>query len=403
MAVAVESFHPAASPLTAISNALDVAEKVYGIQGASQKAQLIRQQLQQGQTQMALAQRQNDPNSPESQFARGEMEGAIDIYSKNHPSFSGEASNLKNLIEGSKGTPDQTSQLQGPTQPGHSPLGSIITPGTPARAALSAADLAKNPEMSSLLAVIKGQQQADAFAANYKFKSDRLDNSKANTGDEAGQAFEKAPIIAASKNNLNSLTRSQSILSNTSKPVTAKDLNLAYNDYINAVAAGGAATEGKIHRELPENFDVQWNDIKGKFGQFDDLRKDPTGAQLIGMLNNNIGTVRKDLSDAAGQQALDVHDSFANNPNPYVQKTIRDKLQRYNPQAYQNLYGGGSSVASSPTPQALPIGGSTANAASPDAPPKQDPDAVTYSNMHQIPYDQAAVIIGNRKAKLGKQ
>ena len=47
-----------------------------------------------------------------------------------------------------------------------------------------------------------------------------------------GHDFEADPIIKLSKTNTNALVRSENILNNPNLPVTAKDLNLTYNDYI---------------------------------------------------------------------------------------------------------------------------------------------------------------------------
>ncbi len=166
------------------------------------------------------------------------------------------------------------------------------------------------------------KQMADAMTG-------RLEETKNQNAAEAGQKFENDPILKASKGSINSLTRSVSILDNPNKPVTTKDLNLAYTDYINAVANGGAATEGKISRELPETFEQTWNEVKQKGGTNDDLRKSPAGAELIDMLRENIHTVNKDLKGAISDQAKNLGQSFGSNTNPKVQKTVADKLKTY--------------------------------------------------------------------------
>lgn len=173
------------------------------------------------------------------------------------------------------------------------------------------------------------EQMAKLQMDRFGLTAGRFGEIQNKNSSQAGQAFESDPILKLSKTNLNSLDRSKSILENPNKPVTAKDLNLAYTDYINSVAAGGAATEGKITRELPESFATEWNTLKGKVGQFDDLRKDPTGAKLIGMLHENINTVSNDLHGAIENQAQNIHDSYKYSDNPKVQQVIRDKLATY--------------------------------------------------------------------------
>lgn len=206
---------------------------------------------------------------------------------------------------------------------------------------------------------IKGSNDARAAA---------LDERKNVNAANAGKEFEHDPIIKVSKTNLNSLTRSQSILDNPNKPVTAKDLNLAYTDYINAVAAGGAATEGKINRELPETWATEFNNFKAKGGEFDDLRKSTTGAKLINMLKENISTVRSDIQQAAADQALSIHGIYSANTNQKVQDTIKNKLKAYAPEHYARVYGDQDGAQSGPAPQGL-------LKASPGLLPKQAPAA----------------------------
>jgi hypothetical protein len=145
----------------------------------------------------------------------------------------------------------------------------------------------------------------------------------------AGKDFEDNSIIKTAKNSLNSLDRSVGILNNTSKPVTTNDLNLAYTDYINAVANGGAATEGKIKRELPETFEGDWNTLKQKVGVNDDLRKTATGQALISMLKKNISQVQGDLNGAISAQAQNTASSYGSTSNQKVKDTVANKVKTY--------------------------------------------------------------------------
>lgn len=169
----------------------------------------------------------------------------------------------------------------------------------------------------------------DRMSERNRIMGEQLSERKNKSATQAGQDFEHDPILKTSKTSLNSLNRSSSILENPNKPVTTKDLNLAYQDYINAVAAGGTATEGKIQRELPETWEQDWNAFKSKAGEFDDLRKTDTGRKLIQMLHENIRTVKGDLNNAMADQATNIHESYKYNNNQQVKKTVDDKLKKY--------------------------------------------------------------------------
>lgn len=157
---------------------------------------------------------------------------------------------------------------------------------------------------------------------------------------EVGNKYEADPILKLSKTSLNSLQRSQSILDNDKKPVTAKDLNLAYNDYINSVTAGGAATEGKISRELPDTWAQQFNEWQQKYGVTADMRDSPEGRNLISMLKENIKTVRGDIGSAISDQAVSIHNNYLNSTNQQVLEANKRKLQQYAPDKFMELYGG---------------------------------------------------------------
>lgn len=344
----IQPFHAPASPIDAISKALGVVHDIYGIKqaGAAQdmlaaQTQYLQQKTQnegvQSDIQNEALKAQADPTSNESKFARAELSAGLDAYAKSGYTDQGTASKLKGLING---TPDETDED-----------GNVVKPGSPG---LSAIAISKNPELSALSSFVKGEQSAKAMAAAATARSApqtaRLEETKNQNSVAAGNSFENDPIIKLSKTNLNSLTRSQSILDNPNKPVTTNDLNLAYNDYINAVAAGGAATEGKIQRELPETWATQFNSLKGKAGEFDDLRQNETGAQLIGMLKQNIGTVRNDISNAVRDQAANRFDDYKASTNQKVQEVAKGKLLKYAPDVYAQKFGQQSEGPTESTP-----------------------------------------------------
>lgn len=270
-------------------------------------------------TQAAQTTALKDPNSPESAAFKRGLIGSIGLGQQAFP--------VKD--------PNAQSAL-------HDTITSLQDPSVSGWQAKQMADA--SPLISSLKDFGDKQIQANAMAAAAKMRSEpqyaRLDEQKNQNSIEAGNAFEHDPIIKLSKTNLNSLTKSQSILSNPSKPVTTKDLNLAYNDYINSVAAGGTATEGKISRELPETWATEFNTLKGKAGQFDDLRQSPTGQALISQLNQNISTVRHDMASAISDQAGNLYDNYGSSTNQKVQDIAKQKLKTYAPDKYAQKFGG---------------------------------------------------------------
>lgn len=157
----------------------------------------------------------------------------------------------------------------------------------------------------------------------------RVEEIKNGAATAAGHAFEADPIILNSKKNLNSIEKSQSILNDPKAPVTGKAFNLAYNDYINATAPGGAATEGKVNRELPETFATQWNTLQQKLGDNADLRKDPQGKALIDILKQNISTVRRDMKSQISDQAKSLHSNYQSTSNEKVKQVADSKLKQY--------------------------------------------------------------------------
>lgn len=256
---------------------------------------------------------------------------------------------LNGLQSSGQINPDQKSALQ------TSLLGSNASDQGPAQPQqLSGAKIDQWMNSTGLAQLLKQQSESNSQDSKYQqaidaagIKADAAISAAgvrgANTGrnleerqnqnaSKVGHEYEADPIIKTSKTSLNSLDRSQSILTNPDKPVTTKDLNLAYNDYINAVAAGGAATEGKIHREMPETFEQQWNDLKQKMGAQGgniDLRQSDTGRSLIAMLQQNIGTVQNDLQGAISNQANNIHSNYLDSTNQKVRSTNDRKFQEY--------------------------------------------------------------------------
>lgn len=200
---------------------------------------------------------------------------------------------------------------------------------------------------SMTLPLTQGQQHIDANQPLAKVKADgvqvqrdKLNETKNQNSNAVGQAYDDDKIISKSKMSQNALKKALSILNNPNKPVTAGDLTLSYNDFIDAVANGGAGTEGKISREMPDTWVQKWNETKQKAGKNDDLRNTAAGAELISLLKENVYTVQADMTKQIADQAVSLHAGFSKNTNQQVIDTSKVKLKQYAPDAYAELYEG---------------------------------------------------------------
>lgn len=153
-----------------------------------------------------------------------------------------------------------------------------------------------------------------------------LDLRRSKMGQEAGQSIEKDPIVQNLKKTTNSLDRASSMLDGK-EPITTKSFAILQQDMINAMAPGGAATEGKVNREMVETFAGHLNDLQLKFGNVKDLRKDQP--EVFNQLRNQIKAIRDDYKKAQANQVNDIASSYKYSGIPQVQKTIGDKQSRY--------------------------------------------------------------------------
>lgn len=200
-----------------------------------------------------------------------------------------------------------------------------------------------------------GMQGAQAKASGFQQMADvrksQFEETQNKHSSDAGQAFESNQIMKQIKTTQNNLARANSLL-NGKEPITAKSFNILQQDFINAMAPGGAATEGKVNRELITTGQEMLNDIQLKFGNVKDLRTEQP--QVFNHLKSLINQINGDYSEAQATQAKDIHDSFANSANPKVLATIRDKLKRYAPAEYNKLYGGGKGLIGQQQSEAAP-------------------------------------------------
>ena len=116
----------------------------------------------------------------------------------------------------------------------------------------------------------------------------------------AGQDFDTDKILTQMTTTNNSLDRALSMM-NGKTPITGKNFALLQQDMINAMSPGGAATEGKVNREMVETLAATLNDVQQKFGDIEDLRKEQP--QIFAQLQGLIKQVKEDYN-RAGQQRV---------------------------------------------------------------------------------------------------
>lgn len=170
------------------------------------------------------------------------------------------------------------------------------------------------------------QMTSDRVGQSNDIKRDNLNERKNQNAVHAGLAFENDPIMKQTKQTTNSLNRALSI-ANGNTPVTSQNFNMLQQDLINAVAPGGAATEGKVNRELVDTLAGKLNELNTKFGNIQDLRKEQP--QVFGQLVSLIKQVKSDYGQAQQERAQDLADAFKYSTNSRLQNTVNDKKSRY--------------------------------------------------------------------------
>lgn len=185
---------------------------------------------------------------------------------------------------------------------------------------------------------MKSDASSKLAGARLDLSANRFDEQQNKNAGQVGMQFENQ--LAPYKKVNNSLDRALSLL-NGNTPLTATSMNMAKQDLANAVAPGGAATEGKVSRELIDSYMEKLNQFEQRAGAVKDIRKQEP--ELVGNLRDMTNQIKEDWSSAMARQAEDVHDSYKYNTNEKVKDTIKDKLMRYAPKSYEERYGGGSS------------------------------------------------------------
>lgn len=155
---------------------------------------------------------------------------------------------------------------------------------------------------------------------------------------KVGQSFETDHHLKTMKNTQLNLARAQNIFDGD-EPITAKTFNILQQDFINAMAPGGAATEGKVGRELIEPVSAMINNLELKYGKVTDLRKVPEAQPVLRNIQGLLHQIKQDYDGGMERQALDIAGSYTSNTNPRVQQTVREKMARYAPTYYKSTFG----------------------------------------------------------------
>lgn len=144
---------------------------------------------------------------------------------------------------------------------------------------------------------------------------------------DAGASFDKDPILKQVTTTNNSLDRATSIM-NGKTPVTGKNFALLQQDMINAMAPGGAATEGKVNREMVQTLAAELNDVQARFGTIKDLRVEQP--QVFKQLQSLINQVKQDYNQAGLSRTAELEANFKYVPEPMIQDTVKNKVAMLN-------------------------------------------------------------------------
>ncbi len=142
---------------------------------------------------------------------------------------------------------------------------------------------------------------------------------------DAGAAFDKDPLLKDMEKTHNSLDRAMGMI-NGKTPITAKNFAILQQDMINAMAPGGAATEGKVNREMVTTLSTMLNDIGQRFGSVSDLRKEDPG--LFKQLGGLIGQIQGDYNKAYENRVGDIKSNYKYVADPDLQATVNEKVDR---------------------------------------------------------------------------
>lgn len=255
--------------------------------------------LQQQQVQYQQQQKLQDPSSQESQNLRQLNRASMDqLY--------GQGAGEKMIPETMSGAQLQTSGNEGLLKSMASSYGGLMGKQAMAQAIGQRTNVA--------------QQGLD-------LRKQGLDLRQQEQGLRVNRQQTQDPVMVQLTKTSNSLNRGVDLL-NGKQPVTATTLRMAQQDLINSVA-GGAATEGKVNREMIDDFNTTLNGLAQKFGAQKDLREsDPKTVEYIKQLMNQI---KMDFDDAKSNRSKELGAGLGSIKNPYVQDVLKSNQAQYQP------------------------------------------------------------------------
>lgn len=198
----------------------------------------------------------------------------------------------------------------------------------------SGADLQK--DTAGIKGLISGEYGIRRMAGLSGPREKQVKISEAKLAQDAGKDFDKNNIIQTSQKAINNIDRAIGV--GEGKAVMNPQIFAALQqDYINAMAPGGAATEGKMNREIVETINGQLQELMQKYrGNVTDFRKD--NPVVFKNLMDNIKQTREEWKNAQRDQLLKTKANYDETEYSSVKNTVKKKIGEYDPELYEELY-----------------------------------------------------------------
>jgi hypothetical protein len=167
--------------------------------------------------------------------------------------------------------------------------------------------------------------RADLARQGLGLRERSVDLKEDKLAGDVGEKF-NGGLMKQYQGTLENLNRADSLL-NGKQPITTSTFNMLQQDFIGAVAQGGAATEGKVHREMIEDFQTKLNSLRQKFGEQADLRvSDP---KTLAYLQALITHIKGDYQKAQARMSQNIVDAHSASTSPKVQQTLKKNASKY--------------------------------------------------------------------------
>lgn len=354
----INQYQAPRAAIEGILAALQAAHTFYGIKGASQAS--------------ALLSKQSDPNSQESKAAQAEANLGLDYAVKHHYVDEKSISALRNLT---MGTEAKGNSGDADYQPG--------TPG------LSAAALAKNPEISPFYGLIKGQQSADAMGNKFNSINDTKKQMQDNTiHSQVLGKLDTNKALTARLTQYQNLDNAYSNLLGTG-PVTAQKIQDFQQGIIKNLGISGSSGVGERGERYYNSLDLK----AGAGLQF--LTGNPVDLASSKFLPGLIDQAKTEQQNISGQMNKQIGALTSGHGSMYDRrpdlKADLDQAVAAHISQFAATSGGPQSAPSEGSLGGSPFPGSNAQAA------EADPKIVDYAKQHGLDYGTATHIINQRQ------